>query len=66
MWMALTFIPVMLFADILRDAAKTALSDDRDKEGNKLWRPGWKQNWTLEDHVLYAIKRAGFYGNNDR
>jgi hypothetical protein len=59
-FMALSFIPVMLFADMLRDVAKTALDDDEDD-----FRPSWKDDWTLSDHVLYAIERSGFYGQHE-
>lgn len=60
MWMALTFIPIMFFADMLRDAIKTGLDDDEDD-----LRPRWKDDWTFGDHVLYAVERAGFLGGNE-
>ncbi len=60
MFGALTMIPVMLFADMLRDALKTSMDDDDDN-----WRPSWKDNWTLQEHIMYAIQRAGFYGRHE-
>jgi hypothetical protein len=57
MWMLLTFIPVMFFADMVRDAIKTAF--DEDDENN---RPTWKDGWTLADHIAYSVQRAGLYG----
>lgn len=65
MWLALTGIPIMLFADLLRDAVKMSFSDDDDKDGDKKWRPQWKQNWALGDHVAYAVRRAGLYGGDE-
>jgi hypothetical protein len=65
MYLALLSVPVMIFADALRDAVKMALSDSDDEEGNKRWRPAWKQNWTLADHTAYALKRSGFQGKDE-
>lgn len=65
MWLALTGIPIMLFADLLRDAVKMSFSDDEDDEGDKKWRPQWKQSWTLGDHISYAVRRAGLYGGDE-
>jgi hypothetical protein len=60
MFGALTMVPVMLFADMLRDAIKTSMDDDDDN-----WRPKWKDNWTLQEHIMYAVQRAGFYGRHE-
>ena len=54
MMLALTFVPMMLFADWLRDLIKDG------PEG-----PAWKRNWSTKDHLQYAIKRAGLLGRDE-
>jgi len=60
LWMVLTFVPTMLFADMLRDVIKTAGDDDDDN-----WRPDWKDDWTLGQHIAYAVERSGLYGRQE-
>jgi hypothetical protein len=39
---------------------KTAFEpDDEDN------RPRWKKDWSLSDHIMYSINRAGFYGRQE-
>lgn len=59
--LALTTIPVMFFSDLIRDQIKSAFDGDDNEDW--LNRPRWKAEWTLTDHILYAIERAGFYGS---
>lgn len=49
-----SFVPMMLFADWLRDMVQYGL------EG-----PDWKEDWTWVDHLEYAAKRAGLYGRDE-
>jgi hypothetical protein len=65
LYLALLSIPVMLFADLVRDAIKMALSDSEDEDGDKNWRPAWKRSWDLSDHLMYAVRRAGFQSNDE-
>lgn len=50
----LTFAPMMLFADWLRDMVKYG-PDGAD----------WKRNWTIVDHLQYSAKRAGYLGRDE-
>jgi hypothetical protein len=50
-----TFVPVMLFADWLRDLLRTG------GEG----RPDWKKSWEAADHINYAVVRAGLGGKHE-
>jgi hypothetical protein len=65
MYLALLSIPTMLMADMIRDAVKMALSDSEDEDGDKNWRPAWKNSWDLSDHLMYAIRRSGFQGGDE-
>lgn len=55
------FVPTMFFADLLRDVVKTALDGDDDD-----FRPAWKKDWTMSDHIIYAVERAGIYGRHEK
>lgn len=52
--MVATFIPMMLFADWLRDWLK------HGEEG-----ADYKQDWTTADYIHHAVARAGFYGRDE-
>lgn len=49
------FVPLMLGADVLRDALKESLDSD-DEEAD------YKAGWDWDDHVRNAVRRAGLTG----
>jgi hypothetical protein len=60
-------VAVMLFADMVRDAIITAGRED-DEEDKEWWarnRAKWKNDWTLSDHIVYAMQRAGTWSQHE-
>ena len=62
--MAMTFVPVMLIAETLRDQVRD-LGDGDDDDLLEFTTPSWKKDWTLFDHVAYAVEKSGFYGRHE-
>jgi hypothetical protein len=62
--MAMAFVPVMLIAETLRDQVRD-LGDGDDDDLFEITRPDWKKDWTLMDHVAYAVEKSGFYGRHE-
>jgi hypothetical protein len=61
----LAFVPVMLVAEMFRDMVRNFGDDDGDEDYFTFERPRWKNSWDFFDHLAYAVKRSGFYGNHE-
>jgi hypothetical protein len=64
-FLILAYIPVLLFAEVIREAIKMAFSDNEDEDGNKSWTPPYRSNWTFGDYIGYAAGKAGLYGPSE-
>jgi hypothetical protein len=55
---------MMLLAELIRDQVRD-LGDGDDDDVFALTTPSWKRDWTWMDHLAYAVKKSGFYGNDE-
>jgi hypothetical protein len=65
MALALSAVPVLLLAELLRDGVRNLGDGDGDEDWFTFERPRWKKDWEWHDHLAYAVKRSGLWGNDE-